>query len=86
MNPFVNKHIAETYDDFYKTENGKIIDLLEKKAISNLLHNIKQNTMLPTLTVFICKIMIINLMPFWLGTTLLRKLKEKFSGYLEGNI
>ncbi len=46
MNPFVNKHIAETYDDFYKTENGKIIDLLEKKAISNLLHNIKQNTML----------------------------------------
>jgi len=60
----------------YKSNNQLKIEMFSTPFEMNL----------PTLTVFICKIMIINLMPFWLGTTVLRKLKEKFSGYLEGNI
>ncbi len=65
-----------------KEKNQKQVSLFF--SLRNTLHT--KHSLFPTLTVFIHKTMIINLMPFWLGTTFSRKVKEKFSGYLEGDI
>lgn len=46
MNPFVEEDIAKQYDEFYQTEFGKKIDLLEKAAITKILSNIPRCTML----------------------------------------
>jgi ubiquinone/menaquinone biosynthesis C-methylase UbiE len=40
MNIFLNPEIALSYDQYYETEEGKKVDILEKQVISNFLESI----------------------------------------------
>ncbi len=46
MNIFEDKIVAKSYDDFYNTELGKRIDVIEKSMISELIKNIPKGEML----------------------------------------
>jgi ubiquinone/menaquinone biosynthesis C-methylase UbiE len=46
MNIFENEVIAQEYDAYYKTEQGKLVDELEKKAIRQLLAPVKPGCLL----------------------------------------
>lgn len=46
MNVFSDKHIAENYDEYYQTEQGKRTDEIEMKIISQLLDEIPRKELL----------------------------------------
>ncbi|MHB9055410.1 MAG: class I SAM-dependent methyltransferase [Paludibacteraceae bacterium] len=46
INVFSDKHIAENYDEYYHTEQGKRTDAIEKEIISQFLDEIPQKELL----------------------------------------
>ncbi|MGQ8336031.1 class I SAM-dependent methyltransferase [Sunxiuqinia sp. A32] len=46
MNIFANEVVAQEYDAYYKSEQGMVIDSLEKQAILELVKQIARSTML----------------------------------------
>lgn len=46
MNPFNNINIANSYDDYYNTDFGKKVDLIEKELIKDLISDISRDQML----------------------------------------
>lgn len=46
MNVFLNKAVAESYDNYYTTRQGIIVDAIEKKIISKFLAKIPPSEML----------------------------------------
>lgn len=46
MNPFNNINIANSYDDYYNTDFGKQVDIIEKDIIKTLMSDITRGKML----------------------------------------